>query len=100
MEELVEVCSTRTARAMGLYPRKGILAVGSDADIVVVDPAATKEVDERFYHTNVRDWSLYWGWTLHGIPSTTVVRGRVVLENGETAVPPGGGRFVPGLAVA
>ena len=100
MEDLVEVCSTRTARAMGLYPRKGVLAVGSDADIVIVDPGTSKKVDEHFYHTNVKDWSLYWGWTLHGIPSTTISRGRVVLENGETAVTPGGGRFVPGLALA
>lgn len=100
MEELVEVCSTQTARAMGLYPRKGVLAVGSDADVVIVDPATSKPVDEHFYHTNVKDWSLYWGQTLHGIPSTTIVRGRVVLENGEPAVSPGGGRFVPGLAVA
>lgn len=100
MEELVDVCSTRTARAMGLYPRKGVLAVGSDADLVVVDPDASKTVDEHFYHTHVRDWSLYWGWTLHGIPSTTVVRGRVVLEDGETAVASGGGRFVPGLPAA
>lgn len=98
MEDLVQVCSTQTARAMGLYPRKGILAVGSDADIVIVDPDSSKTVDEHFYHTNVKDWSLYWGWTLHGIPSTTILRGRVVLDNGETAVAPGGGRFVPGIA--
>ena len=98
MEDLVRICSTNTARAMGLYPRKGILAPGADADVVIVDPATSKVVDERFYHTHVKDWSLYWGWTLYGIPRTTLVRGRVVLDESETAVGPGGGRFAPGRA--
>ena len=96
MQDIARVCSTNTARLMGLYPRKGVLAVGSDADLVVVDPERSKKVDESFYHTRVKDWSLYWGWTLYGIPSTTLVRGTVVLENGETAGRPGHGRFVPG----
>ena len=98
MEDLVRVCSTNTARAMGLYPRKGVLAPGADADVVIVDLERSKPVDDRFYHTHVKDWSLYWGWTLYGIPSHTLVRGRVVLEDGETVVSAGGGRFVPGLA--
>lgn len=96
IEDIVRVCSTNTARLMGLYPRKGILVPGADADVVIVDPERSKEVDERFYHTNVKDWSLYWGWTLYGIPSTTLVRGTVVLEDGETVGSPGHGRFAPG----
>lgn len=99
MEDVVRVCATNTARLMGLYPRKGVLAVGSDADVVVVDPERHKTVDDAFYHTRVRDWSLYWGWTLYGIPSTTLVRGTVVLEDGETVGLPGHGRFVPGRAI-
>ena len=92
MEDVVRVCATNTARLMGLYPRKGVLAVGSDADVVVVDPERHRTVDDGFYHTRVRDWSLYWGWTLYGIPSTTLVRGTVVLEDGETVGLPGHGR--------
>jgi dihydroorotase-like cyclic amidohydrolase len=100
MEDVVRVCATNTAKAMGLYPRKGIVAPGADADVVIVDPSTSKRVDERFYHTHVKDWSLYWGWLLYGIPSTTIVRGRVVLENGETAAGPGRARFAPGRAPA
>ncbi len=100
MEEVVRVCSANTARAMGLYPRKGVLAPGADADIVVVNPDRSKTVDKRFYHTHVKDWSLYWGWTLYGIPSTTLVRGRVVVEDGETVVAPGHAKFVPGRSDA
>lgn len=96
IEDIVRVCSTNTARLMGLYPRKGVLAPGADADVVVVDPERHKAVDESFYHTRVKDWSLYWGWTLYGIPSTTLVRGTVVLEEGETVGTPGHGRFAPG----
>jgi dihydropyrimidinase/dihydroorotase len=96
IEDVVRVCSTNTARLMGLYPRKGVLAPGSDADVVIVHPERSKVVDDSFYHTRVKDWSLYWGWTLYGIPSTTLVRGTVVLEEGETVGRPGHGRFVPG----
>jgi dihydropyrimidinase len=95
MEELVQICSTNTARAMGLYPRKGVLAPGSDADLVIVDPEHSKVVDEDFYRTNVRDWSLYWGWTFYGVPTLTMARGNILMEQGEIVGARGNGRFVP-----
>lgn len=94
MEELVRVTSTNTAKVFGLYPRKGVLAPGSDADIVIVDPDKEAVVDETFYHGQVRDWSLYWGWKMRGQATLTVVRGRVVMEGGETVGTPGHGRFI------
>jgi dihydropyrimidinase/dihydroorotase len=95
MEELVRVASTNTAKAFGLYPRKGVLAPGSDADIVIVDPDKEATVDESFYHGQVRDWSLYWGWNMRGLATLTVVRGKVVMEGGQTIGEAGHGRFVP-----
>lgn len=95
IEELVRVTSTNTAQVFGLYPRKGVLAPGSDADIVIVDPDKQALVDENFYHGQVRDWSLYWGWKMRGLATLTVLRGQVMMEGGETVGPSGHGRFVP-----
>lgn len=95
IEDLVRVASTNTARVFGLYPRKGILAPGSDADIVIVDPDKTAVVNENFYHGQVRDWSLHWGWIMRGLATMTIVRGRVMMEKGETVGPAGHGHFVP-----
>ncbi len=79
----------------------GATVVGGDReradDVVPVDLETKTAVDERFYHTHVKDWSLY-RRTLYGIPRVTLVRGRVVLDDAETAVGPGGGRFAPGRA--
>jgi dihydropyrimidinase len=98
MNELVDVCATNTAKVMGLYPRKGVLQVGSDADVVIVDPTTSRVVDEDFYRTHVKDWSLYWGERLFGIPRFVTVRGRTVLDNFETAASPGRAKFVPAWA--
>ncbi|MBI3456637.1 MAG: amidohydrolase family protein [Candidatus Rokubacteria bacterium] len=90
----VRVGATNTARAFGLYPRKGVLAEGADADIVVFDPEGEATVDDRFYHC-LCEVSIYRGWTFRGLARTTIVRGRVVMENGETVGQPGWGRYVP-----
>lgn len=95
IEDLVRVASTNTAKVFGLYPRKGILAPGSDADIVIVNPHKSAIVDENFYHGQVRDWSLYWGWEMRGLPVLTMVHGKVMMEDGETVGPAGHGRFIP-----
>ncbi len=95
IEDLVRVASTNTARVFGLYPRKGTLMPGSDADIVIVDSEKSAVVDEKFYHGQVRDWSLYWDWKMKGLAAMTIVRGKVMMENGETVGPAGHGRFIP-----
>ena len=94
MEDLARVSSENTARAFGLYPRKGALQVGSDADLVVVDPNARATVEESYYEGWVRDWSIYDGWEWVGMPETTVVRGEVVAHRGEITRRAGHGEYV------
>jgi len=89
----VEVSLTTPARIFGLYPRKGVLAAGSDADIVIYDPAATQVLSASTHHMNV-DYSAFEGMQITGRVVTTLSRGRVVVSDGEfkgTAH----GKFVP-----
>ncbi|WP_435346613.1 dihydroorotase [Haloarchaeobius sp. HRN-SO-5] len=90
MERLVEVCAENNARRWGLYPRKGALVEGSDADMVVVDMEKSKVVDDDFYHTMEPRYSTMHGWELTGLPTHTVVGGAVVVEHDELQVDPGG----------
>lgn len=94
IEDLVRVGATNTARAFGLYPRKGALLPGADADLVIVDPDREATVDDRFYHC-LCEVSIYAGRTFRGLARTTLVRGRVVMEDFETIGKPGWGRYVP-----
>ncbi|HKT02515.1 MAG TPA: amidohydrolase family protein [Rugosimonospora sp.] len=93
MEQLVAAGSTNTARAFGLYPRKGLLAPGADADVVIVDPARESDVDTGFYHGGC-EVSIYAGHRLRGLARTTLVRGRVVVDDHETVAAPGTGRYL------
>ena len=81
------------ARVYGLYPRKGALEVGSDADLVVFDPDETWEVDPMALHMNT-DFSPYEGWTITGRVIATVSRGDVIYADGEITAPCGRGRFL------
>ena len=90
-------CSLRAripARALGLYPQKGALLVGSDADLVVIDPEGRSTVTAAGQHTN-SDYTLYEGWELSGRLELSLLRGKVVLREGELMQGPGYGRFVP-----
>ncbi len=78
----VEVASTTPARMFGLYPRKGVIAPGSDADIVVYDPAATQTLSVETHHMNV-DYSAYEGMEITGKVASVLSRGRVVIADGE-----------------
>ena len=95
LERLVELTSFGPARAFGLYPRKGALEVGSDADVVVVDLDETRVVDARTNLHQGSDYSPYDGMRVQGWPVVTVLRGRVVMEGGEVTAQPGAGRFIP-----
>lgn len=94
VEALARICSENPARQFGLYPRKGAIQPGSDADLVVVDPDASATVTPEYHRGGVTDWSIYDGWTFHGMPETTVVRGELVVERGEIVAAPGHGRYV------
>jgi len=90
----VETCSTTPARMFGLYPRKGTIAVGSDADIVVYDPAARQTLSAGTHHMNV-DYSAYEGMEITGKVAVTISRGRVVVADGEFRGSAGHGSFLP-----
>jgi dihydropyrimidinase len=76
----VELACTTPARMFGLYPRKGVLAPGSDADVVVYDPRGTTDISVKTHHMNM-DHSAYEGIHVDGCVQTVVSRGRVVIEN-------------------
>ncbi|GAA1271375.1 dihydropyrimidinase [Pseudonocardia aurantiaca] len=93
LQRMVEVFATAPARLFGLYPRKGTLAVGSDADLVIFDPNATTTISAATHHMAV-DYSLYEGWQLDGAVRTVVSAGVPVVENGLFVGKPGSGRFL------
>jgi len=94
LNRFVDVSSTAVAKLFGLYPRKGIIAVGSDADIVVIDPDARRTLTLADLHSDC-DYSLWDGWGFHGFPTLTMLRGHVLVEDGRWTGPEGIGRFVP-----
>jgi dihydropyrimidinase len=88
----VEIACTTPARMFGLYPRKGTIAAGSDADIVIYDPAAIQTLSAATHHMNV-DYSAYEGLEVTGRAETVLSRGTVVVDGGEFRGRPGHGRF-------
>jgi dihydropyrimidinase len=89
----VETCSTTPARMFGLYPRKGVIAPGSDADIVVYDPDAEQTISAETAHMNV-DYSAYEGTRVRGRVATVLSRGAIVVDAGKYHGKPGHGRFL------
>jgi dihydropyrimidinase len=90
----VELTAERPARIFGLYPRKGVIAPGSDADVVLIDPAAGHVIRQDGLHSQC-DYSVWDGWDCPGYPVTTVLRGEILVEDGEWAGAEGTGQFVP-----
>ena len=90
MKRVVEVCAENNAKRWGLYPRKGALVEGSDADMVIVDLEKSAVVDDDFYHTMEPRYSTFHGQELTGLPTHTIVGGEVVVEDGELQVEKGG----------
>jgi dihydropyrimidinase len=89
----VEITSTNAARIFGLFPRKGTIAVGSDADIVLFDPNAEMTISAKTHHMNV-DYSCYEGMKIKGVTRTVLSRGRAVIEDGQYVGKPGMGQFL------
>ena len=94
LPRFVEVFATNPARVTGLYPRKGVIAPGSDADLVLWEPDVehTITIDDLHHDGDYSPWE---GWQVKGWPVTTILRGTAVVENGTLGVQPGFGRFVP-----
>ena len=93
LNRFVDITSANAARIMGLYPRKGAIAPGSDADIVLIDPTIRKGLAKSDFH--ITDYSIWEGFEVQGWPVTTILRGKVVVENGTMAGSPSDGKFIP-----
>jgi dihydropyrimidinase len=93
MSRLVDLCSTQPARLFGLFPRKGTIAVGSDADIVIWDSEKPLTLSASTHHSNV-DYNLFEGTEVIGAPELVMLRGQVIVENDELVAAPGVGRFL------
>jgi dihydropyrimidinase len=94
LEQFVAKCCTNPARIMGLYPQKGTIAPGSDADLVIFDPEKRVTVDHQQLETGA-DWNPYQGWPLAGFAETTFSRGRKIVDNGRFVGVNGWGRWLP-----
>jgi dihydropyrimidinase len=93
MNEFVRVTSTNAAQIFNIYPRKGSVSVGADADLVVWDPAATKTISAKTHRQNI-DFNIFEGMTVAGSASHTVSGGRLAYANGELRAERGSGRHV------
>jgi dihydropyrimidinase len=88
----VDLVSTNAAKIMGLYPKKGALAVGSDADITILDPSRRGKIRAADLHET--DYSPWEGHDIFAWPVTTILRGKVMVESGEYFAKPGDGRYL------
>ncbi|MDP6490340.1 MAG: dihydropyrimidinase [Kiritimatiellia bacterium] len=93
LEQFVRIASTEPARLFGLYPRKGTIAIGSDADLVVFDPDRETTLSAKTHAMNV-DYNAYEGWTVKGWPKTVTVRGQLAVHDGEFVGEMGRGEFI------
>ena len=93
LNRMVELLSTNPAKLFGLYPRKGTIAVGSDADIVVFDPEKKLTITAANHHSKI-DYNLFEGTDVTGSPEVVLLRGQVLVENDELVASPGVGQFV------
>jgi dihydropyrimidinase len=93
LNRMVELLATNPAKLFGLYPRKGTVAVGSDADLVIFDPSRTVTISASTHHSK-SDYNLYEGTQVTGAPDVVLLRGNVLVENDELVASPGIGQFV------
>ena len=91
---LARVMSENPARIFGLYPRKGVIQVGSDADLLIIDPQTDRVITAKDHQSNA-GYTLFEGWEVKGTPWMTLLRGQVLLNQGNLEQQPGYGEFLP-----
>lgn len=93
LNKYVEVACTNPAKIFGMFPRKGTIAIGSDADLVIFDPDEKHTLSAKTHHMNV-DYSGYEGWELTGKVKTVVLRGEIAIDKNECFITKGYGKFI------
>ncbi|XHS76883.1 dihydropyrimidinase [Burkholderiaceae bacterium UC74_6] len=91
--EFVAITSANCAKVFNLYPQKGVIAEGADADLVLWDPQGTKTLSAKTHHSR-NDFNIFEGRTVRGVPSHTISQGRVVWANGDLRAEQGKGRYL------
>lgn len=94
LEKLVQMCCVNNAKAMGIYPKKGIIRAGSDADLVVVDMNKKVRLSADKLH-QIADFCIWEGWEVTGYPILTMIRGNVVMQDGKLLANQGIGQYLP-----
>lgn len=93
LNKYVEVACTNPAKIFGMFPQKGTIAIGSDADIVIFDPNKSHTISAKTHHMNV-DYSGYEGWEVTGKVKTVLLRGKVAIDDNECKIEKGFGKFI------
>jgi dihydropyrimidinase len=93
MNEFVAVTSANTAKIFNIYPRKGCISIGADADIIVWDPAKTRTISAKTHHQKV-DFNIFEGMEVKGANSVTISRGKIVYKDGDLRTVKGAGRYI------
>jgi dihydropyrimidinase len=93
LNKFVEVSSTNAAKIFGMFPRKGCVAVGSDADLILFDPNEKHQLSVSKHHMNV-DYSAYEGWEIQGKVKATFLRGKLAINDGKVGISKGYGNFI------
>lgn len=95
LQKMVEICCYNNARIHGLFPGKGIIKVGSDADLTIVDLEKVQKVTLDKLHYMMSDFSLFEDWELTGWPVMTIIGGEIVMKDGKITGKPGIGKYIP-----
>lgn len=93
LNKFVEITSTNSAKIFGMFPRKGTIGIGADADLVIFDPNEEHTLSVKTHHMNV-DYSAFEGWKVKGKCKQTVLRGKVAIDNGKVKIQKGYGKYV------
>jgi dihydropyrimidinase len=93
MNEFVAITSTNAAKIFNIYPRKGSITIGADADIAIWDAEKERTISKDTHHQNV-DFNIFEGMTVKGINTITISQGKVVYQDGDVRTVKGAGRYV------